>query len=95
MNDGGGWVPIHHEQAEDADDPVAEPSPATASKPRESKPKPADTTIPLALVMSVPPELIAALSSLAGTMERVATEVSAQGKAIQALAKAISSQHEA
>jgi len=41
------------------------------------------------MALMIPPELIAALSSLAGTMERIATEVSAQGMAIQELAAAI------
>ena len=79
---------------EDAEEPAAQPT----SKPRETKPK-ADTKpdaaqVPLTLVMGIPPELIAALSSLAGTMERIATSVEAQGKAIQALAEA-SPQHAA
>ena len=85
------WAPVHHETADDAES-------AAAPKPRETKPK-ADTKpdaaqVPLTLVMGIPPELIAALSSLAGTMERIATSVEAQGKAIQALAEA-SPQHAA
>jgi hypothetical protein len=80
------WTPVHHE---DAEEPAAQPAP----KPRaDPKPK-ADTAIPLTLVIAVPPELIAALSTLAGTMERIATEVAAQGKAIQAVAEAIATQH--
>lgn len=78
----GGWTPIHHADAD-------EPAQAPASEPRESKPA---ATIPLTLVMSIPPELIAALSSLAGTMERIASEVAAQGRAIQELAEAISTE---
>lgn len=84
------WAPVHHEDADDAE-------PAAAPKPRETKPKAAtkaDAQVPLTLVMGIPPELIAALSSLAGTMERIATSVEAQGKAIQALAEA-SPQHAA
>ena len=84
MSGGGGWEPIHHE---DADESVQDP----ATKPRETKPK-EPAAIPLTMVMSVPPELIAALSSLAGTMERIATEVAAQGKAILALVEANSRQ---
>lgn len=80
------WLPVHHEEA---DHDEQDPKPA---KPRETKPKAADSSVPLTLVMGIPPELIAALSSLSGTMERIATEVAAQGRAIQMLAAAISKQ---
>lgn len=83
------WAPVHHEEA-DAEEPATQ----AASKPSETKPKAADSSVPLTLVMGIPPELIAALSSLAGTMERIATEVAAQGKAIQALAEAVAKQGE-
>ncbi len=82
------WSPVHHEEA---DDPT-ETTPASG-KPRDSKlaaePPPLPVPIPMAMALMIPPELIAALSSLAGTMERIATEVSAQGMAIQELAAAI------
>ena len=86
MSGANPWLPVHHETA---DDDEQDPKPA---KPRETKPKAADSSVPLTLVMGIPPELIAALSSLSGTMERIATEVAAQGRAIQMLAEAISKQ---
>ncbi len=91
MSDAAGWLPVHHEDAPepDANDPVQEPQPAAS--PRVVKPQ-EPTPVPLTLVMSIPPELIAAMSSLSGTMERIATEVAAQGKAIRALAEAIAQQ---
>ena len=92
MSDGG-WMPVHHEQVEESDEPTPQPPGTAAPKPHPTpKPKDPAANIPLTLVMSIPPELIAALSSLSGTMERIATEVAAQGRAIQMLAEAISKQ---
>lgn len=80
------WTPVHHEQADDEPEPAAKP-------PRETKPKEAETSVPLTLVMAVPPDLIAAIKSLAETQKQIATEISAQGKAILALADSLSRQH--
>lgn len=86
------WAPVHHELVEDADDQPAQAAtkPREPAKHKETHNSGADSAIPLTLVMGIPPELIAALSSLAGTMERIATSVEAQGKAILELAKAMS-----
>lgn len=81
MSDASGWQPVHHEEAEES-------TSESAPKPRDTKPK-EPTAVPLVLMMAIPPELIAALSSLSGTMERIASEVAAQGKAIQAFAEAM------
>jgi hypothetical protein len=99
MSDTAGWEPTHFEDHDDraeAADPGNQqqtegPAPTKPRRDRDaesSNAEPSDA-VPIQLMMAVPPTLIAALSSLSGTLERIASEVAAQGKAIQDLAEAI------
>ncbi|HXJ61880.1 MAG TPA: hypothetical protein VNU68_35015 [Verrucomicrobiae bacterium] len=67
---GGEWDPIAHH---DADEPPAKP--ATKPKPKGKKKSTGGVPAPVGMMLMVPPDFIAAISSLAGTQERIASGI--------------------
>lgn len=78
------WDPIAHE---DIGEPEKAPSkPKPSDPPNKDKPKAIEgTPISMAMHMFIPPDAIAAICSLAGTQERIASAMEKQTKAIDAL----------
>lgn len=87
------WAPVHYED-------IHEEKPATAKKPR-GKGKPSDpankdkpTTVDgvpfaMTLMLAIPPDAIAAIMSLAGTQERIASAIEANTKTMAEFVDAI------
>lgn len=85
---GGGWDPIAHE---DIDEPEKPAKSKPSEPPNKDKPTAIEgTPIPMAMHLFIPPDAIAAICSLAGTQERIASAMEKQTKAIDALVKALS-----
>lgn len=84
------WAPLAHE---DSDDEAEKPD-AKARKDKPSDPpnkdKPATLDgmpFPMAMAMLIPPDAIAAIMSLAGTQERIASAIDKQTEAMAALTR--------